>query len=162
MHSGRSKATRVTVGRDTNQSFRVCEANLATLKVAIIRIIVSVSVFALRAQSVPQKTGLHARLLQGSQRIQRETRGRLGRWPGFRNVQEGRYKEMSQSESIPTTTAAYQFASADINAMAPSPPSSPPLPSPLLQLRIRLLKENQTQNLPRCLSTTPLHLVPNQ
>ena len=36
--SGRSKVTRVTVGRDihqpTNQSFRVCKVNLGTLKVA--------------------------------------------------------------------------------------------------------------------------------
>ena len=32
--SGRSKVTRVTVGRDRNQSFRVCKVNLATLKVA--------------------------------------------------------------------------------------------------------------------------------
>ena len=30
--SGRSKVTRATVGRITNQSFRVCEVNLATLK----------------------------------------------------------------------------------------------------------------------------------
>ena len=35
LHSGRSKVTRVTVGRDTNQSLRVCKLNLATLKVAI-------------------------------------------------------------------------------------------------------------------------------
>ena len=38
LHSGRSRVTRVTVGRDidqTNQSFRVCKVNLATLKVAI-------------------------------------------------------------------------------------------------------------------------------
>ena len=34
LHSGRSKVTRVTVGRDTHLSFRVCEVNLATLKVA--------------------------------------------------------------------------------------------------------------------------------
>ena len=33
-HSGKSKVTRVTVGRDTKQSFRVCKVNLATLKVA--------------------------------------------------------------------------------------------------------------------------------
>ena len=31
----RSKVTPVTVGRDTDQSFRVCKVNLATLKVAI-------------------------------------------------------------------------------------------------------------------------------
>ena len=34
-HSGRSKVTRVTVGRDTDQSFRFCKVNLATLKVAM-------------------------------------------------------------------------------------------------------------------------------
>ena len=34
LHSGMSKVTRATVGRDTNKSFRVCEVNLATLKVA--------------------------------------------------------------------------------------------------------------------------------
>ena len=34
LHSGRSMVARVTVGRDTNQSFRVCKVNLATLKVA--------------------------------------------------------------------------------------------------------------------------------
>ena len=34
LHSGRSKVTRVTVGRDTNQSIRVCKVNLATMKVA--------------------------------------------------------------------------------------------------------------------------------
>ena len=33
LHSGRSKVTRVTVGRDTNQSFRVCIVNLATPEV---------------------------------------------------------------------------------------------------------------------------------
>ena len=36
LHSGRSKVTRATVGRDTNQSFRVCNVHLATLKVATI------------------------------------------------------------------------------------------------------------------------------
>ena len=39
LHSGRSKVTRGTVGRDihqpANQSFRVCKVNLATLNVAI-------------------------------------------------------------------------------------------------------------------------------
>ena len=35
LHSGRWKVTRVTVGRDTNQSFRVCKVTRATLKVAI-------------------------------------------------------------------------------------------------------------------------------
>ena len=34
LHSGRSKVTPATVGRDTNQSFRVCKVDLATLKVA--------------------------------------------------------------------------------------------------------------------------------
>ena len=34
VHSGRSKVTRIMVGRDTNQSFRVCKVNLATLNVA--------------------------------------------------------------------------------------------------------------------------------
>ena len=39
LYSGRSKVTRGTVGRDihqpTNQSFRVCKVNLATLRVAM-------------------------------------------------------------------------------------------------------------------------------
>ena len=35
LRSGRSKATCVTVGRDTDQSFRVRKINLSTLKVAI-------------------------------------------------------------------------------------------------------------------------------
>ena len=35
LHSGRSKVTRVVVGRDTNQSYRFCKVNLAALKVAI-------------------------------------------------------------------------------------------------------------------------------
>ena len=39
LHSGRSKVARGTVGRDihqpTNQNFRVCKVNLATLKVAM-------------------------------------------------------------------------------------------------------------------------------
>ena len=34
-HSGRSKVARVTVGRDVDQSFRVCKVNLATLEVAL-------------------------------------------------------------------------------------------------------------------------------
>ena len=34
LHSGRSEVTRVTVGRDTDQSFRVCKVDLSTLKVA--------------------------------------------------------------------------------------------------------------------------------
>ena len=33
LHSGRSKETRVTVGRDIHQSFRVCKVDIATLKV---------------------------------------------------------------------------------------------------------------------------------
>ena len=32
LHSGRSKVTRVTVGRDTDQRFRACKVNLATPK----------------------------------------------------------------------------------------------------------------------------------
>ena len=35
LRSGWSKATRVTVGRHTDQSFGVCDVNLATLKVAM-------------------------------------------------------------------------------------------------------------------------------
>ena len=35
LHSGRSKVTRVTVGRDVDKSSRVCKVNLSTLKVAI-------------------------------------------------------------------------------------------------------------------------------
>ena len=44
LHSGKSKATRGTVGRDidqpTNQSFRVCEVNFSTLKVASFLVII--------------------------------------------------------------------------------------------------------------------------
>ena len=36
LHSGRSKVTRGTVGRDVHQSFGVCKVNLATPNVAII------------------------------------------------------------------------------------------------------------------------------
>ena len=35
LHSGRSQVTSITVGRDTNKSFRVCKVDLATLQVAI-------------------------------------------------------------------------------------------------------------------------------
>ena len=45
LHSGRSKVTRVTVGRAVHQCFRVCKDNLATLKVALKNIIIYRSIY---------------------------------------------------------------------------------------------------------------------
>ena len=92
LHSGRSKVTRVTVGRDTTiQSFRVCKVNLATLKVA------TTTTQSTSTQEGPpctgqRKSGLVPLGPANPVKKIRKKKGKRWRWKGKREKAEKREK----------------------------------------------------------------------